>query len=157
MVPFTYVSGLIFLFYLITKNPYIGSVSLNCAIGVLLGFKSAILIDNTGYNKCVDEMIKYHQITHIQFIILDSLMHWAPVVYYVFNINDVYNIKYLNPALLSSVSIQLIWAVLACRGLNLNAIYLAKCEYQLCDRQWHKMWACAFIGHSVPHIYYHLL
>jgi len=156
MVPFTYVSALIFILYLITNDPYIGAVSLNCAIGVVFGFKSAILIDKTGYNKCVDTIINYHKITYVQFIVLDSLMHMGPFMYFIFNINDVYNIKYLNPALLTSLNIQLIWSLITCRGLNLNTVYLDKCDYQLCDSQWHKMWICSYIGHSMPHIYYYL-
>jgi hypothetical protein len=153
MVPFTYVSGLIFIFYLITNNPYIESVSLNCAIGVLFGFKSAILIDNEGYKKCVGQSISINRITPRQFVGMDILMHGSPVVYFLFN-KSLYNIKYLNQALITSVSIHVVWAILTCRGLNLNKIYLDKCDYQLCDRQWHKMWICTLIGHSVPHILY---
>ena len=80
-------------------------------------------------------------------------MHGGPVIYFLFN-KSLYNIKYLNQALITSVSIQVAWSILTCRGLNLNKIYLDKCDYQLCDRQWHKMWGCALIGHSVPHILY---
>ena len=59
-VSFTRVSGNIFLIYLITNHPFIGAISFNCAAAVLLAFKSAIFIDNFGYNKCLELMAKYH-------------------------------------------------------------------------------------------------
>ena len=45
--------------YNVTNNNFIGMISFNCACGVFMGFKSAILIDYNGYkNAFIDPEIR---------------------------------------------------------------------------------------------------
>ena len=154
MLPFTSISGLIFISYLITDNTYIAAVSFNCATGVLLGFKSAYFIDPYGYEKCHKAWSQLHQLSPKQLFIIDFFTHIFPVLYLSYNYNTWFDLNIMVNALYLSLSIHLLWAYITCKGLNLNRFYLENCDYQMCDKQWHKLWSFTILGHFTSSIYH---
>jgi len=153
-VAFTYVSAIIFIFYIVTNNNLIGMISFNCATAVLFGFKSAVIIDPYGYKKCIDLMGTHHSVSYNKILIGDFFAHTAPVLYLIYTYNDWVNINYLTYAFIISISIHFGWAFTNCNGLNLNKIYLSNSEYQMGDKNWQKLWLFSFFGHSLSSVVY---
>jgi len=153
-VPFTRISGMIFLTYLITNHPFIGAISFNCAAAVLIGFKSAMFIDLYGYTKCLELTAKHHGVTYNKILIGDFFAHIAPFLFLSYNYTRWFNQRYMINAFIVSSFIQLNWAYINCNGLNLNQIYLPDCPYQLSDKKWELMWLFSLLGHSLSSISY---
>ena len=148
MVAFTHISNSLFILYYITDVPLIGMISFNCATAVLYGFKSALFIDPYGYENCLNETARYHNISYNKILICDFCAHIFPVLYLLYYHNYWFHEEYISFALFLSMSMHLFWAYINCNGLNLNQVYLTNCEYKMCDKNWHKLWLFSLFGHS---------
>ena len=148
---YTRFSLLYLLTYIITQNNFIGAVSFNTTIAVILSFESSHIIDSNIIPIIINECngLPLCRYSPRFFYIYDFIIHVVPLYTYLifpnlFNLSIPLRIW----SSLVSASVHILWGYIISNGsMQLESIYIPSSKYKLSCLSWKKLWGITIIGH----------